>query len=334
MGPLITLLGMKQMYTLNMDSLQEGDVLLTSEKSITSKAVRGATLSGFSHTILYVGHGSYIHSDSNGVHSANIQRLLFDTPHRVKVLRTKTQIIAANASMYARSEIGKGYSIKEAVRTKVGTKKKKINKQFCSRLVAEAFEHAGEKIVENPSYCTPDDINKSSFFEEVFGVVREATEAEIAFARGFNPIQRQSEITNSILSKARHITKSNIQSLEELTLYVTSNPGCADSIVDVYEKSGYLTMWQHEMKQNPWRYNGELFMALPISKEEKIKRARFESQSAKKQLELYLHNYQAYEQLGKSAWSSYISMNLRLYKNIINQMSSRLEASEYVIKNA
>ncbi len=230
------------MYILNMDNLQEGDVLLTSEKSITSKGVRGATLSGFSHAILYVGDGSYIHSDSNGVHSANIQRLLFDKQSRVKVLRPKKQTAATKASLYARSEIGKGYSVKEAVRTKVGTKKKKENKQFCSRLVAEAFEHAGEKIVENPSYCAPNDINKSSFFEEVSAVVREAKEAEMAFARSFNPIQRQAEITNSILSKARHITKTNIQTLEELTLYVTSNPTCADSIVDVYEKSGYLTM--------------------------------------------------------------------------------------------
>ncbi len=317
-----------------MNILKEGDVLLTSEKSITSKAVRGATLSGFSHAILYVGHGSYIHSDSNGVHSANIQRLLFDKPSRVKVLRPKKQTVVANASMYARSEIGKGYSVKEAVRTKVGTKRKKENKQFCYRLVAEAFEYADEKIVDNPSYCAPDDINKSSFFEEVCGVVREATEAEIAFAQSFNPIKHQTEITNSILSQARKITNKNIQAIEELTLYVTSNPAYADSIVDVYEKSGYLTMWQHEMSQNPWRYDGELFMALPISKEEKLKRAQFEVESAKKQLGLYLYNYKAYDQLGKAAWSSYIAMNLRLYKNLINQMTSRLEASEYVLKNA
>ncbi len=88
------------------------------------------------------------------------------------------------------------------------------------------------------------------------------------------------------------------------------------------------------MGQNPWRYDKDLFMALPISKEEKLKRARFEAESAKKQLGLYLYNYQAYEQLGKTVWSSYTAMNLRLYKNLISQMRSRLEAAEYVIKNA
>jgi len=322
------------MYILDMNQLREGDVLLTSEKSLTSKGVRGVTFSGFSHAILYVGHGSYIHSDSKGVHSANIQRLLFDKPSRVKVLRPKAGGVATNASMYARSQIGKEYSIKEAVRTKIGTQRKKENKQFCSRLVAEAFEHAGEKVVENPSYCSPEDINHSSFFDEVSGVIRIATEEEVKFAESFNPIQRQTEITNAILSEARRITKSNIQTLEELTLYVTSNPACADSIVDVYTKSGYLTMWQFEMEQNPWRYNGELFMSLPISREEKLSLAKFEAESAKKQLELYAYNYRAYEQLGKKAWSSYISMSLNLYRNLLKQMTSRLQASEYVIQNS
>lgn len=93
-------------------------------------------------------------------------------------------------------------------------------------------------------------------------------------------------------------------------------------------------MWQFEMKQNPWRYNGKLFMSLPISREEKLSLAKFEADSAKKQLELYAYNYQAYEQLGNKAWSSYISMSLSLYSNLLKQMASRLEASEYVIKNA
>lgn len=190
----------------------------------TSKGVRGVTFSGFSHAILYVGHGSYIHSDSKGVHSANIQRLLFDRPSRVKVLRPKEGGVATNASMYARSQIGKEYSIKEAVRTKVGSQRKKENKQYCSRLVAEAFEHAGEKVVKNPSYCSPENIYHSSFFEEVPRIARIATEEEINFAESFNPIERQAEITNTILSEARRITKNNIQTFEELTLYVTSNP--------------------------------------------------------------------------------------------------------------
>lgn len=321
------------MYILEMDALREGDVLLTSEKSISSKVVRGATLGRFSHAILYVGHGSYIHSDARGVHSANIQRLLFDAPSRVKVLRPLKSASAAQATMYARSQIGKEYSIREAVRTKVGARSRKENKQFCSRLVAEAFEYAGYKIVGTPSYCSPDDIDRSPFFEEVPGVARIATEAEIDFSQSFNPIQRQSEVTNTILSAARRITKSDVQSLEELTLFVNSNPSYADGIVKIYEKSGYLTMWQLEMEKNPWRYDKELFIALPMPREQKRRLAKSEAESAEKQLALYVHNYRAYEELGKRNSSSFVSMNLGLYNNLIKQMTARLEASEYVLDN-
>lgn len=51
-----------------------------------------------------------------------------------------------------------------------------------------------------------------------------------------NPIQRQAEITNSILSEARRISGSDIQSLEELSLYVITNPSFSDDIVDIYKK--------------------------------------------------------------------------------------------------
>lgn len=322
------------MYILNINLLKEGDVLLTSEKTITSKSIRGATFGDFSHAILYVGHGSYIHSDMQGVHSANIQRLLFDNASRVKVLRPKESNDATSASVYARSQIGKEYSIKEAVRTKIGLKNKKENKQFCSRLVAEAYEYAGRNVVKNPSYCSPEDINKSSFFYEIYEVAKIATDAEVEFAKSFNPLQKQAEITNTILSEARRITKNNIQTLEDLTMYVVANPGYAKSIVDVYEKSGYLTMWQYDIEQNPWRYSGELFLALPISRKQKLERAIFEAESAKKQYYLYLQNYQDYESFGTKESSPYIRMNLNLYKILITKMADRYEAAQYVIGNA
>lgn len=322
------------MYILDMKHLKEGDVLLTSEKSFVSKGVRAVTFSGFSHAILYVGNGSYIHSDMKGVHSANIQRLLFDKPSRVKVLRPKNSNAANSASTYARAQIGTEYSIKEAVRTKVGTKKQKEKKQFCSRLVAESFEYAGEKIVKNPSYCSPNDIKNSSCFEEILGAVRKASEEEIAFANSPDPIQKQTEITNSILSEARAITESSIQTIEELTRYMISKPKDADSIVEVFQKSGYLTMWQHEMEKNPWRYNSQKFLELPISSKEKLYLAELEIDSAKQQLSLYMHNYEVYIGLSKSAPSSYIDMNIELYGNLVRQMMTRLTTASFVKNNA
>ncbi|MCK5875800.1 MAG: hypothetical protein KAG82_13970 [Alcanivoracaceae bacterium] len=322
------------MFILDMYKLMEGDVLLTSQKGLVSKVVRGFTGSDYSHAILYVGHGSYIHSDSHGVHSANIQRLIFEDPDNVKVLRPNNSILGRKASMYARTQIGKEYSVKEAIRTKGGAKEKPENRQFCSRLVAQSFQFAGQNIVANSAFCTPEDINKSSAFSEVANVVRVASTKELEFANSPNPIERQAEITNSILSETRRITGCDMQSLEELSMYVIENPSCADDIVAVYKKSGYLTMWMHELSQNPWRYDGEIFMLLPVDREEKRRLAEFEAKSAEDQLELYSHNYDAFKQYSIMRKSSFIEMNMTLYKNLINQMNARLQAANHVLGHA
>lgn len=321
------------MFILDMHTLKEGDVFLTSQKGLVSKAVQGFTNSKYSHAILYVGHGSYIHSDSQGVHSANIQRLIFEKPANVKVLRPNNPKLAKDASKYARSQIGKEYSVKEAIRAKSGVRNKSENKQFCSRLVAQAFEYAGEEIVKDTAYCTPEDINRSPAFSEIENAVRVASLAEMEFANSFNPIQRQAEITNLILSESRRITGSNIQSLEELTMHVIENPSFSDEIVDIYNKSGYLTMWQHELRQNPWRYDGALFMSLPIDLEEKRNLAASEAESAESMLELYGSNYMVYKNLSMRGMSSYIKMNIELYMQLMMQMKNRFEAAKYVLNH-
>ena len=74
------------MYLLDIQKIKEGDVILTAEKSLTSKIIRRATNSDFSHSMLYVGGGGYIHSDSDGVHAGSVQRLLISHPKYIKVL--------------------------------------------------------------------------------------------------------------------------------------------------------------------------------------------------------------------------------------------------------
>jgi hypothetical protein len=321
------------MFILDIHKLKKGDVFLTAQLGLVSKAVRNFTNSEYSHAILYVGHGSYIHSDSQGVHSANIQRLIFKKPSSVKILRPNDQKCIKNAVMYSRSQVGKAYSVRDAIRTKTGNQSKPENKQFCSRLVAESFEYAGVPIVKNSLYCTPEDINRSPIFTEINGMVRETSKEELDFASGPNPIQRQTEITNFILSEARRITNKDIQSMEELSLFVVANPKYSDAIVKVYRDTDYLTMWEYEVSQNPWRYDERIFMILPVGREEKRRMAEFEAESAKDQLMLYSNNYTAYQNLSMHGMSSYIAMNMDLYKKLINQMNKRLDVANYVLSN-
>lgn len=201
--------------------MKSGDIILTAQLAPVSKAVRLATGSKFSHAILYVGDGSYIHSDGQGVHSNNIQRLLIEKEGCAEVRRLIDNGYVAKACMFARSEIGKAYSVKEAINTKNPlSKRKKINRQFCSRLVAQAYEYSGIKIVDNADYCSPKDLQQSQFIEVVPGCLKKATDQEIEFANSPSPIQKQTEITNLILSSARNLTGKDIQSFEELDQFI------------------------------------------------------------------------------------------------------------------
>ena len=94
------------MYILDMKKLKSGDIILSAQISAVSKAVCLATKSDFSHAILYVGYGSFIHSDSLGVHSNNIQRLLFEKEKYVEVFRLLDDRYFINACMFACTQIG------------------------------------------------------------------------------------------------------------------------------------------------------------------------------------------------------------------------------------
>lgn len=323
------------MYIIPISELEKGDILLTSENSATSKVVRKSTGSDFSHAILYVGFGSYIHSDANGVHSANLQRLLFESPENVTVLRVRCDQETVNqACNFARSKIGTTYSVKSAVNAKLkASKKENENRQFCSRLVAQAYEYAGIKLVDTASFCTPQEILESLSIQEVLGKVRKATNEEISFANSENPIEKQSYITNEILSKVRKLTKKDIQTLEQITLYVIENPVHDQQISKIYRDSGYLTMWEYETTKNAWRYDGQTFINLPLPIDKLIEMAKFEKNSAQERLALYKGSLEQYFYINEIHKLEYSSIHYDLYKKLVENTLDNINAADYVLEN-
>lgn len=322
------------MYIFEMSLLKPGDIILTSQVGAISKVVRLSTLSKFSHAILYVGDGSFIHSDGQGVHSNNIQRLLFESKNHAEVYRVFDGDYVDQTIMFARSQIGTSYSVKEAVRTKTPFYTgEKLNRQFCSRLVAQSYEYAGLNLVENPDYCTPKDLQQSSHTHAVDGCLRIAEGYEVELAKSDSPIQRQTDITNNILKAVRELTRSDIQSFENLDQFVIDNQTYDVEITDIVVKSGYLTMFDHELSQNPWRYNGQLFLSLDMEGAYKKRQAEFELESAENQVRLYSHNYLMCQNIRGHFPLRYFEMKIYLYKKLIDVMNKRIEAAKYVIEN-
>ncbi|MEA3241984.1 MAG: YiiX/YebB-like N1pC/P60 family cysteine hydrolase, partial [Pseudomonadota bacterium] len=162
------------MYVIDFERLEAGDIVLTSVKGITSKAIRLATNSDYSHVMLYVGSGIYVHADQKGVNQGNIRRLTFKSKENVRVWRISDKSVRRDACIYARMQSGKKYSVLDAIKTKLPKilSIKNTNRQFCSRLVAQAYEKAGIRIVGDSNNCTPHDIDVSEHTTEVLGCMR------------------------------------------------------------------------------------------------------------------------------------------------------------------
>lgn len=325
------------MYLIEINKLLPGDIFLTTQKHIVSKAIKVVTASDYSHALLHVGDGSYIHSDGDGVHAGNVQRLLFKDERYVRVLRIREDIdrkLVNAACAFARREVGKQYSVRDAINTKNPlSKKTNTNRQFCSRLVAQSFESVGLCLVDNSCYCSPRELEDSDLTILVSDCVRMASDAEIELARSENPLKKQEIITNSIFSNVRRVTGQDIQTFEQLLNFILENDEYDGKITGIIKESGYLFMWQHDLNVNPWRYNQELFMSLPVPKEKLNKIALAELDSAVNTRERFVFMYQQFMSIWQARRLQYAVLNIILYQKLVELTDIRISICTYVAEN-
>ena len=340
--------------------MKPGDVILTAQSTTASYGIRKMTKSDFSHAILYVGN-SFMHSDLDGVHSGNPQRLLFDSPNHVKVLRLKKKFVNHSTiekiCLYARSENGKQYSKIDAAKSITSPDGRKIkNRQFCSRLVAQSFEFAGIKIVNDPNYCTPHEISISDFFEEVIGVVRLAETEEINFASSRSPIDIQKDITNKLLKEIRTLTGQDIQTLNDIDNYLILNQRFDTSLNEILIKSGYLELWKIDYEKNPWRYDGNIFLTFKNENELiKLKKRPGEQDldyhdlrkamaigernlfsgdtTSTNQALQFQHLSYAYKEYYHQYDLKYFLTLYKLYELLLENCEKRIDAADYVLRH-
>lgn len=314
-------------YLIDYTRLKLGDILLTAEDTKSSKAIRKATKSDFSHAMINVAQGGCIHAlPDGGVQSVNLQRILFSDPKHVKVLRVTTAPSESDLQMlcdYARTQIGKQYSVRDAAFS--GAKGKRVsNRQYCSRLVAESYAYARINLVENPQYCTPGDLDKSKILEKVEVTVREATPKEVEFAYSSDPIASQTSIIDQNFAKIRKIAGADIQTEEQLLSFLIENKKFDNDFSSIVRRSGYLDMWKGEISKNNWRYNINELIKIKFLIDDFEKFCQNEISEANKlmnrfndMLHLYIEIYHRYD-------LEYCSMMVELYKNLVSMTQMRL----------
>jgi hypothetical protein len=261
------------MYLLDEEKLQKGDIILLRTSTRKDKIIRQATGSDYSHAMLYVGGFSCIDSDGPGVQAHNIERILFENPDDGIVIRLKQPLdedLLYQIIDFARSKIGTEYSLEEARATLYNQSSvaKYENRQFCTRFVAKAYEAGGIRIVNNPDYCTPKEIHESNLLVPIRDIMRPANEHEIAYANeDVTSLTKQIEIQNSILKSIRDHTGADIQDFTQLEEYLAKHSVHDDTIIDIFERSGYLEMWKGDLDENPWYYDYEKFLEIPTDED-------------------------------------------------------------------
>lgn len=270
-------------------SLRVGDIILNTSTAKVSKWVRAATRSDISHAMIYVQDHSVIDATAEGVQARNTQRVLFEDDCSVYVLRLRDSLSEDQIRKiigFVRAQVGTQYSTKEAVQTALGGAREWTKKQFCSRLVAQAYDFAGIRLVGDPNYCSPANLKDSSLLVEVQEPTISISDAEAALWQDGEglPAAMRSAI-NAVMDGARKKNK-DIQNFDDLHAHLAQHPEDDEYMCGVLEKSGYLTVWQIDTQDNPWHYNLALMKTLP----------------AKPELEAYCRTVLSDEEVGPSRY--------------------------------
>lgn len=325
------------MYLLDKDKLELGDIILIKSDSRISQLVRKLTGSQFSHAILYVDVSSIIDSDGYGVQSNNIQRLLIEKEDDAVVLRIKDESkkdLLIKAEYFARQKIGTEYSTDEA---KIATISKELeakepNRQFCTRFIAQAYENAGIKLVENPAYCVPEELLNSDELVIVENPLRKASVKEIEFANSDNPLAKQREIHNSIFRRARELSTQDIQTFEQINELIIQKPEIDEELTKFVSESGYLMMMEDDVEKNPWHYNAEKMIEYYKDPEVIVETALFFASTEEKSREHLNMTIYSLIQLNKLYPREYFKMEIDLYRKLIDFSFQRQNEALKVLK--
>jgi hypothetical protein len=323
------------MRRLNDTVLQPGDIILTTTTAAVSKIIRVAAGSDISHAMVCVEDRSIVDATGEGVQARNTQRLFFEPSCSIHVLRVRdgmSDAQLAEVRNFMRRHIGTQYSAREAVLAVLGGARQSSKKQFCSRLVAQAFESAGIQLVSDSNYCSPAHLKESPLLAPVPDATVPVTAEEAAWwDSDEDTTQRMRDATNAALGGARK-KDPNIQTFDDVYRYLVRNPEHDDEFCQLLESSGYLSIWKIEQDKNPWQYDLALMRAAPVDQIEAYCWSVLENEDAGPNR--YVVNRGGYLLFSRQYGLRYFSVMEQLYENLAELHRQRIEvATEWLVSN-
>jgi len=247
------------MKKIDCGKLKAGDIILSTSPGWEGGLVRRGTRSDISHAMLCVAPSSVMDSTGDGVHARNIDKMFFEDDCALYVYRPIKTLPTHKLQKvieFVRLRTGARYSYIEAATSIFRLPLKGSSLQFCSRLVATAYESVGVKVVNGSHYfCTPENLKSSEFLSLVDGAIMSVSQVEIENLRaeGDTTVGMR-EITNRLLEFARKVWPL-LSTLNDVESFVIKNPAKDSKIADAYKRSGYLEYYKVELQRFPWRYD-------------------------------------------------------------------------------
>ncbi|MDR6962086.1 hypothetical protein J2W43_006107 [Pseudomonas brassicacearum] len=309
--------------------IQPGDVVLTTTPERLSQAIRKITGADISHAMICVGQSSVIDSTSDGVHARNLDRIFLEPGCSGYVLRpvkplTTDQLLAVIS--FARAAVGTRY-------TKAGAAKSVLagfvagRRQFCSRLVAQAYRSAGIDLVSEADFCHPGELQKSTALVEVPDVLRNLNAGEEAYWReDLDNVQIMRDATNVLLREARKLS-SEIESLNDINAYLMEHEEGDAHLVQALQTSRYLGLWHEEFERNSWQYHVALMEGHNASEEHKRKYCEELLADQKLGQNRFVLNHGRYVGLNAEHPRKYFALQVELYDLLASFHARRIKAA-------
>lgn len=308
---------------------QPGDIVLTTTPEPMSKTIRNFTGADISHAMICVGTSSVIDSTGDGVHARNLGRIILEPGCAGHVLRPVKPLSTdqmRSVLSFARAAVGTRYTMTGAAKS-VLAGFVAGRRQFCSRLVAQAYRDAGVNLVSDADFCHPGELLKSEALIEVPNVLRNLSpEEEADWREDIDNVQAMRDSTNALLQEARKLSPE-IESLNDIDAYLVEHPEGDAQLVQALRSSRYLELWRDEFERNSWQYHIAIMEGHNGSEE--LKQRYCEELLADEELcqNRFILNHAGYVTLNTLHPRQYFALMVELYDILTHFHARRIKAA-------
>ena len=197
-------------FMLDVDKLQPGDIIFSTERAVSSFLIRRRTRSKFSHASVYLGDGLYAEAVGIGVRTRAVTTVVKE---RIKVIRLKGGPDGKRAAEAAAKRVNfylnAPYALPGAILSTIGSIPSADSRaQFCSQMIAQSYSDIGIAVARGlpPEKVTPATLSESSLFDDVTEAVTFQTRAvpEHAVFGHFETLSdREAKIVENMYQKLR-----------------------------------------------------------------------------------------------------------------------------------